>query len=274
MFSTEDFSKNMERLKKENGKLFSNTMLMGAELERLACHNCTQLIVRSSEMFIIEPDDGFSHVYFVVPAENAAGSLKSFVSGYHGRKLVFDLVGRTKGVTAMVEKLAALGLEPYAEYNRYVLHRRKTSEGFYRNICYSPDITYGFAKEEGTDRISEIFTDVFDRYTSHIPFSAEEVSQHIAKGEICCAYYKGRIAAAFCFERLDEKNIHLNVVASVHEYDSLGIGMLLYEYVLDLFLEDTSFVCWIEKNNSASINMHDSFGFIKDKKMLFYFYTV
>ena len=66
----------------------------------------------------------------------------------------------------------------------------------------------------------------------------------------------------------------MNVVASAREYDSLGLGMLLYEYVLDNFREDTKYIYWIEKQNNASIMMHESFGFEKDEKMLFSFYVL
>lgn len=274
MFSIEQFNENRERLKAAYGKLFCNTMLMGSELERLALHSGTELIIHNDEMFILEPDDMFSHMYCVVPAENAARKINTFILGRGGGKLVFDLTGRTKSVKEMADKLSILGLEPYAEYNRFILNDRRTPPGFYRDICDSNDVTYGFAASEDAVRISEIFTAAFDRFTSHVPFTAERVREHIAEKEICCAYYKGIAAAAFCFERLDERNIHLNVVASAREYDSLGLGLLLYEYVLDLFPNDTSYICWIKKNNSASINMHNSFGFTKDEKMLFYFYAV
>ena len=274
MFDVQEYNESIKLIKAKYGRVFCNTLLVGAELERLAVHSKTKLIVRNGEMFILEPYDDFCHMYFTVSAENAAERIKKFVGENCTVKYVFDILGRAKSVEHMSEKLGILGLKPYAEYNRFVLNKRKTLPGFYRNICYSRDITFGFAKPEEECRISEIFKESFDRYTSHIPFTVETVRKHIAKNEICCAYYKDVLAAAFCFERLDEKNIHLNAVASACEYDSLGLGMLLYEFVLDQFSADTSYVCWIEKNNNASIHMHDSFGFKKDDKMLFYIYAV
>lgn len=274
MFSKDEFNEKTKSLKDKYVKLFSNTMLMGAELDRLSSKSNTELLIDNDEIFILEPDNGFSHMYCVIPAADAAARIKTFSSEKHLDEIVFDLTGRSKGVIKMAQELCELGIEPYAKYNRFTLSKRKTLPSFYRNICCSPDISFGFATEDEAETISEIFKDAFDKYTSHVPFTVEKVKDHINKNEICCAYYKGKTAAAFCFERLDEKNIHLNVVASAREYDSFGLGMLLYEFVLDQFSEDTFFICWIEENNSASINMHDSFGFVKDEKMLFYFYIV
>lgn len=274
MFKLQIYEEHFTRLKKTYGRLFCNTVLMGDELKRLAASDKTNILVVHDAIYIVESETGFSRLYAVVPAENAECYFVEFQKLYAGRTTAFDLTGRLKSVKTMIDKLGSLGLKPYAEYDRYLLKRRKTPKGFFRSMCSGENITFDFAEMKDADEISDIFKEVMDKYTSHVPFSANEVGKRIENREICCAHYKNDLAAAFSFDIIDEKNIHLNVVASAREYDSLGLGMLLYEYVLDNFREDTKYICWIEKQNNASIMMHESFGFEKDEKMLFSFYVL
>ena len=125
MFSKDEFNEKTKCLKDKYVKLFSNTMLMGAELDRLSSKSNTELLIDNDEIFILEPDNGFSHMYCVIPAADAAARIKTFSSEKHLDEIVFDLTGRSKGVIKMAQELCELGIEPYAKYNRFTLSKRK-----------------------------------------------------------------------------------------------------------------------------------------------------
>lgn len=274
MFTLEQFKDNQERLKQFCGGLFANCFLMGEELEKLSMEETTEMIAEDKGLFIIKNEKLFERLYFFTSKNETTNILIDFLKKRKNRKpIVFDLTGRHKSVSKMAEQFEISGMQSYAKYNRYFLKNRKTPRGFYQNLCKNDNVRFGYGTENDSKEILKIFKDNFDLYTSHVPFTIEEVRRHLDKKEICCAYYHGHVAAAFCFERLDEVNVHLNVVASDKEYDSLGLAMLLYEYVLDIFEENTNFICWIEEKNKASRSMHDAFGFEQDLKMLFYFYV-
>ena len=275
MFEVEIYDKEKKQLR-ETGKLISNSMMNGEELKKVSIHEHSKFHVTDGGIYTTYPENGYIRLAFSVLSDQFPQSLLSFMNQNQdmGKSIcVFDLVGRTKTVRKHSQLLEEAGLIPYARYSRYVLKNRKTPKGMYQSLCLDSAISFGLACEEDCKEIARIFQSNFDHFTSHVPFSADSVMKHIRDHEICVARYGGEIAAAFCYEILDEQHVHLNVVASADQFESLGLAVILYEYVLDLFTDGTTFYCWIEENNRPSLEMHQALGFEKDEKMCFHIFV-
>ena len=151
---------------------------MGDELKRLAASDKTNILVVHDAIYIVESETGFSRLYAVVPAENAECYFVEFQKLYAGRTTAFDLTGRLKSVKTMIDKLGSLGLKPYAEYDRYLLKRRKTPKGFFRSMCSGENIIFvnfirTFSKRL---RMTRIFLAWSARRASGSPFASRRIT--------------------------------------------------------------------------------------------------
>ncbi|SHO53568.1 GNAT family N-acetyltransferase [Anaerocolumna xylanovorans] len=270
MFDVKNLRNKIDNLKQNHGSFYSNSILMNNIIEKMAADENTTLDITKDGAFILQKEKEFFRLYYyLTDSDNALEVKKYLLQKGITKPVIIDVTGRINSVQRHVAKMKEEDIKLHARYNRWLLYKKNNSEETrFSSISNMNEISCGFAKIREEKVVLNIFQEAFEPYISHVPTKAT-IRAHIEKNEICTIYKNSVLMGAFCFERLDSSNVHLNVIAISKEYSGLGLGLILYEYVLQLFSENTKFICWIDETNMPSIRMHQALGFSKDEKMIF-----
>lgn len=273
MFDLKELKLCINTLKKTNNKLYSNTILMNDELEKLSLDSDTFLYFSDEVVCIFIKENGFYRMYYYTNSPYDCRCIKdAIIVQKLDMPVIIDVFGKQSKIKEHVNAMEDIGCDIFASYHRWQRKADETNEFPFDYASMSEmfsGVEVGYANTSDIDEAVRIINDSFDPFIAYVS-DRNKITKAVANNELFSIRQDGRLTGIFCVEVLGNNVVFLHSLVVDKETDGSALGVLLFTYTLETYPKGTAFSCWIDDVNHKSIRIAKKFKFIRDVNMGYY----
>ena len=259
MFDMQAYLQAVNALKSTKQRVFTNSFLSAEELKGISELERSILVRLDHAVCLLWPEDTYTRLqYHASSMEEYAAIRREIAESGLGYPCIADLVGKDAQVLPQVQAMEKVGFVRHARYSRW---RTANVDRTFQEYAQAENVRC--AKEEDAEEISQIISDEFDHYTSHLP-DVDTIRETCRQGLVVCSRIEGKIVGVMGSQDLGTKAKYLNYIAIKDAYKNSGLGIALHESTFDLFPSDTVYTSWTNDNNRKINRINTHYGFVRD----------
>lgn len=240
---------------RREGTVITNIYIPDLELQTILNQKETEFEVTESGLYIIQKNNGFSRLMFMVKSPDKLSEIKMILAD-SAQTIVTDIIGKEATIAKQTSILTTSGLNQYACYQRMAKIFRTPSE--------ESDTTNrtSLALEPDASEIHEHIYQEFDPLSEHLP-SLEDIHTAIKAGTIIVIRTHERLGG-FIYYDLQGKTSLIRYTCVHKEYRKCGYDLAL----ITRYFQDTKGILrsllWVNEENPARY-MYEFWGYQSDR---------
>ncbi|USG65729.1 GNAT family N-acetyltransferase [Brevibacillus ruminantium] len=250
----ETLVKKISEIRKCKGFL-TNTFFTMQQLRAMLDLDHVTIMLTENAVVILMEEDQLIRLFFYVTDLASLQQIKSALSGFKGKPIIADIIGRDKQVENIIN---GLKLYNFHKHSTMIRMKRPGLENQYKEVS---NVT--LATQGRVDEIMHLLYSEFDIYISHPP-NREKLLRAIQNNEVTLVIQQNEIAGLAYFERLGEKLIYLYQLVVDKRFRGQGIADHLLTYQFNQLSKDVICQLWVESNNTFAINKYEKYHFAPD----------
>jgi len=270
MFDLDELKLCINNLKKINNKLYSNTILMNDELEKLSLDSNTFLHFSNEVVCIFVKESGFYRMHYYTNSPFNCRCIKdAIISQNLDVPVIIDVFGKQSKIKEHINAMEDIGCEIYASYHRWQRKADETEKFPFDYASMSQmfsGIEVGYASTSDINEAMRIINDSFEPFIAYVP-DRNKLTKAVENNELFTIRLDGRLIGIFCVEVLGDKVVFMHNLVVDKEIDGSALGVLLFTYAIETYPKGTAFSFWIDDVNHKSIRIANKFKFIRDENM-------
>lgn len=250
----ETLVKKMSEVRKCKGFL-TNAFFTVQQLSAMLDMDHVTIIFTEKAVVILMEEDQLIRLFFYVADLASLQQIRSALSGFKGKPIIADIIGRDKQAENVIN-----GLQLYNFHKYSTMIRMKRPGLEYQNKEVS-NVT--LATQDRVDEIMHLLYSEFDICISHLP-NRGKLLRAIQNNEVTLVIQQNEIVGLAYFEKLGEKLIYLYQLVVDKRFRGKGLADHLLNHQFNQLSKDVICQLWVESNNTIAINKYEKYHFAPD----------